>query len=395
MLALLRQIVLVSWQSLLSIPARFSMTWISVVGTAGVVIVFVAILSIATGFKKTLNANTSTSNIIVLRAGSSSEMDSGFSGDQVTVIKSAILSANANQDVPVSAELYVVVDLEKKVTQQGANVPLRGVSGTASEIRKQFNIASGRYFEPGKRELIAGLGATAEFSGVAVGDRLTLGQDSWEVVGTFSAGQGVSESELWTDARILQSAYRRGDSYSAVYARLIEPESLNTLKNLLAEDPRVSAKVLPESEYYAQQSDTLYTFISVIGGVITLLMGLAAVFGALNTMYIAVSMRSKETATLRAMGFSNTAIVFSVLAEALLLGLIGGIIGCAVAYLIFNGVTVSTLNFASFSQIVFAFAVSPNLLVKGLMIALMISLVGGAFPALRAVRVPVAQGLRE
>jgi len=215
------------------------------------------------------------------------------------------------------------------------------------------------------------------------------------VVGIFESGGGSAESELWTDSATLQSAYRRGNSFSVVYGRLQDPALFAEFKDSLTSDPQLSVRVERESEYFAEQSRALSMFVSVAGYGIAVLMALGALFGALNTMYTAVSDRSREIATLRALGFTPVAIVASVMAEAMLLALAGGIIGAGIAWLLFNGFTVSTLNFSSFSQVVFAFAVTPGLLVQGIVIALIIGLVGGLAPAIRAARMPIVAALRE
>jgi len=383
-----RQAFEITWQNLISIPARIGASLVAVVGVAGVVAVLVAVLSMARGFEATLKASAAPDNVIVLRSGSSSELDSGFQGDQVRLI------AQAPQLELVSQEIYVIVDIEKRATGTEANVPMRGVGADGPAIRKRFEITKGRMFEPGRKELIAGVGAADQFAGVEVGNTLEFGTERWDVVGLFETG-GAADSELWTAAPVLQNAYRRGNSYSVVYGRLASPDDFQSFKDELTTNPQLSVRVEREADYFAEQSQALSTFIEVVGYGIALLMALGALFGALNTMYTAVSDRAREIATLRAIGFQPGAVVVSVMAEALLLALIGGIIGAAAAWLLFNGFTVSTLSFSSFTQVVFAFAVTPGLLIQGLAIALVIGLIGGLAPAIRAARVPIVAGLRE
>jgi len=385
----MEQILAITAQNLKSIPGRLAASLVAVVGVAGVVAVLVAVLSMARGFESTLESGTSPGNVIVLRSGSSSELDSGFQGDQARLI------AQAPQLAMVSPELYVIVDLEKKSSQTRANVPMRGVGTDAASIRSEFRVVEGRMFEPGRRELVAGRGAADQFAGLEVGNTLEFGSERWDVVGIFESGGGSAESELWTDAATLQGAYRRGNSFSVVYGRLDDPAAFSAFKDALTSDPQLSVRVERESEYFAEQSQVLSTFISVVGYGIAVLMALGALFGALNTMYTAVSDRAREIATLRALGFTPVAIVVSVMAEAMLLALAGGVIGAGLAWLLFNGFTVSTLNFSSFSQVVFAFAVTPGLLVQGIVIALVIGLVGGLAPAIRAARMPIVSALRE
>ena len=385
----MEQILAITMQNLKSIPGRLGTSLVAVVGVAGVVAVLVAVLSMARGFESTLESGTSPENVIVLRSGSSSELDSGFQGDQARII------AQAPELALVSPEVYVIVDLERKASQTTANVPLRGVGSDAAAIRSEFRMIDGRMFEPGRKELIAGRGAADQFAGLEAGNTLEFGTERWDVVGIFESGGGAAESELWTDSATLQGAYRRGNSFSVVYGRLENPAQFSAFKDSLTTNPQLSVRVERESEYFAEQSRALSTFISVVGYGIAVLMALGALFGALNTMYTAVSDRSREIATLRALGFTPVAIVVSVMTEAMLLALAGGLIGGGIAWLLFNGFTVSTLNFSSFSQVVFAFAVTPGLLVQGIVIALIIGLVGGLAPAIRAARMPIVSALRE
>lgn len=384
----MQPVLAVTWQNLRSIPARLGTSLVTVIGVAGVVAVLVAVLSMARGFEATLESGTAPDNVVVLRSGSSSELDSGFQGEQARLI------AQSAQLAAVSQEIYVVADIKKKSTGTDANVPIRGVGEAGPEIRRRFEIVAGRMFEPGRKELIAGVGAADQFIGLDVGRTLELGNERWDVVGHFETG-GAADSELWTAAPVLQGAYRRGNSYSVIYGKLQSVDDFQAFKDELTTNPRLSVRVEREADYFAAQSEALSTFIEVVGYGIAILMALGALFGALNTMYTAISDRAREIATLRAIGFSPAAVVVSVMAEAMLLALAGGLIGALLAWLLFNGITVSTLSFTSFTQVVFAFAVTPDLLVRGLVLALIIGLLGGLAPAVRAARVPIVQGLRE
>ena len=250
-------------------------------------------------------------------------------------------------------------------------------------------------FEPGKNELVVGRAAQSEFKGLDLGATIKFGRTEWQVVGVFTAGGGVAESEIWTDVRVLQGAYRRGNSFQTVRVRLESPDSLTELRDALKEDPRIDVDVYTEREFYSTQAQGTATFIRVLGYPITFLMAVGAVFGALNSMYSSVSTRGKEIATLRALGFGPVSVLVSTIIESTLLALVGGLIGGALAFLIFNGYTVSTLSNASFSQVVFDFAVTPDLLIQGIVTALIIGLIGGLLPAIRAARLPVALALRE
>jgi len=256
-------------------------------------------------------------------------------------------------------------------------------------------LVDGRMFETGKNEMIVGRGVEQEFVGISVGDTIRFGLVDWQVVGAFEAGGGSAESEIWTDVRVLQDAYRRGNSYQSVRVRLESPESIDALKEAAEADPRVDVDVSSERDYYAAQAEGLSRFIRILGYPITFLMAIGAVFGALNSMYSSVSARGTEIATLRALGFGPFAVLVSTIIESTLLALVGGLLGGALAYVVFNGFRVSTFNGNSFSQVVFDFAVTGDLLVQGIVTALIIGLVGGLLPALRAARLPVAQALRE
>jgi putative ABC transport system permease protein len=390
----LKQILAVTALNVRNLPQRISASLVAVVGIAAVVLVFAAVLSMAKGFERTMVSAGSENTAIVMRSGSTAELNSGLSNEQMLIVANAP-GVLKNGDTPVvSAELYVVVDVLKKSTNEDANVPLRGVQAAAFDVRDNVRLSEGRMFEPGRNELIVGRAAQQQFAGLEVGSTIAFGQTDWSIVGTFEADGSVSESELWTDVRILQSVYRRGNSYQSVRVRLESPDSLPVLEAALKEDPRIDPDVLTERAYYSSQAESLSNFIRLIGYPLTILMSIGAVFGALNSMYSSVSARGKEIATLRALGFGPFAVMMSTVIESVLLALLGGILGALLAYALFNGFQVSTLNGASFSQVVFNFAVTGDLLLQGLVAALIIGFIGGLFPAIRAARMPVAQALR-
>ncbi len=395
MLRWLSQIVAVSRFSILGLPQRLGSSATAIFGIAGVVAVMVGVLSIAQGIVKTMTQSSTPDSVIVLRAGSTSEMVSGISGDAVTVIEDGPGLARDSDEALVSPELFVIVDLPLRSTGTPANVPLRGVHPEAFEVREDVRIVEGRSFEPGLNEVIAGVGAQAEFAGLEVGAQIAVGSETWPVVGIFEAGGGISESELWVDAPVLQQAYRRGNWYQTVFARLEAPDRFQEFADAMTTDPRLNVKVERTSDFYAGQSSMLYGLITGLGSIIAAIMGLGAIFGALNTMYTAVSARTVEIATLRALGFNSGPVIVSVLSESLLLALIGGAIGATLAWLAFDGIHAATINFASFSQVTFAFEVTTGLLVLGIVFALVIGLIGGLFPAIRAARLPIANALRE
>jgi putative ABC transport system permease protein len=397
----LAQVFAVTATAIRTIPQRRGASLATVAGIAGVVAVLVAVLSIGEGFRATLRSAGSPDNALVLRSGSDSEMMSVLLGDAVEIIAQAPGIARGSvaageASVPLSsAELFVVVDVPKKSTGTPANVPLRGVQPAAFSTRPDIKLTAGRKFEWGKNEVLVGEGALRQFRGLDVGSKLKWGQNEWTVVGTFSAKGALWESEIWTDARVLQPAYRRGNSFQTVSARLESADAFDKFKDALTKDPRLDVTVQRESEFFGNQGRSLQSIVRQLGVLLAVLMGIGAVFGALNTMYSAVSARTREVATLRAIGFGPGAVVVSVMAEAMLLALIGGIVGAIGAWVFFDGYRTSTLNWDTFSQVTFAFDVTPALLVEGTLFALVLGLVGGLFPAIRAARLPVTAALRE
>jgi putative ABC transport system permease protein len=380
---------------LLSLPQRLGSVAATLVGIAGVVGVLVGVLSIAAGFKQAMAVSGSPDGAIVLRSGADSEMVSGLSHDETRIIADAPGVARNAKGPLASAELFVIIDLPKRATGTDANVPLRGVEPSAQAVRDNLKITRGRMFEWGKDEVVVGAGAAQEFAGLDVGSKIKVGRYEWPVVGVFTVHGGAAESEIWTDAKVLQEAYNRGDSFQSVSVKLNSPAAFQAFKDSLTSNPQLSVQVSRLSDYYAQQSETMTLLITTLGYIIAVLMALGAVFGALNTMYSAVAARTREIATLRALGFGGSAVVVSLMLESLLLALAGGALGGGLAYLAFNNFHTSTMNFQSFSQVTFAFQVTPGLLVRGVMWAAIIGLVGGLFPAIRAARLPIASALRE
>jgi putative ABC transport system permease protein len=392
----LRQIIAVTALNLRTIPARLSSSAVAVVGIAGVVVVFVSVLSIAAGFSAAMTGSGSPNRALVMRSGADSEMTSGLEGADVDVIKQAPGIRRAGQAPLASAELYVIIDLPKKSTPDAAaNVPMRGIEPAGMPLREEVSLIEGRMFQFGTNEVIVGRGAKGQFVNLNVGDTIVSGQNRWQVVGVFEADGAVAETEIWCDARTLQGAYRRGNSYQSVLARLESAESFDMLRDWLTSNPQLNVMIRRENEYYAGQSQALTRLIRTIGFGIAGLMGIGAIFGAILTMYTAVASRAREIATLRALGFNAIPILVSILGESLVLGGIGGLIGGFGAYLAFNGYQTSTMNFQTFSQVAFAFRVTPLLLAMGLIYALAMGLIGGLFPAIRAVRLPIPVALRE
>jgi putative ABC transport system permease protein len=394
-MSFLTQIVSVAWLSVRTIRQRIGSSAVAVVGIAGVVIVFVAVLSIAEGFQAAMKNAGQPDRALIMRGGASDEMSSGLGGDAVEVMKQAPGIRRDNNAPLASSELYVIVDLPKRSTMTSANVPMRGIMPITPQVRYDARIVQGRMLTFGTNEVVAGRGAAAQFAGVSVGSLIKTGQVTWTVVGIFEAGGGVAESELWADARIVQGAFRRNNSFQSVLVRLESPDRFTALKNWLTTNPQLNVSVVDESEYYSEHAANMTSMIRTVGFGIAVLMAVGAVFGAILTMYTAVSTRTREIATLRALGFNTTSVIISVLVESLVLGAVGGVAGGLLAYVAFNGYQTSTMNFQTFSQVAFAFAVTPALLAQGLIYALAMAFIGALLPAVKAARLPIASALRE
>jgi putative ABC transport system permease protein len=391
----LSQIASVTWLGLRTIPQRKGASVSAAFGIAGVVIVFVGVLSIAAGFRSAVTSAGRTDVAVVLRDGAANELSSNLGREEARVIKDAPGVARENGSPVASAELFVIINIPKRSTGTDANVPFRGIEAAGPAVRGNIQIVQGRMFEPGRNEVIAGVNAAREFAGLDVGNTIKLGRTEWHVVGLFSAGGGGGESEMWTDTTVLQSAYQRRDSCQAIHAKLASPDKFQDFKDALTSNPQVKVKVMREDEFYEEQSSITTQFISILGTAIASMMALGALLGALNTMYNAVASRGREIATLRALGFGAAPVVCSVLLESLALALAGGIVGGLTAYLVFDGYSAATMNFQTWSQVAFAFAVTPQLLAQAILLAATLGLVGGLFPAIRAARLPIAAGLRE
>ncbi len=391
----LAQLLAVVALNVRTIRQRLGSSLVAIVGIAGVVVVFVAVLSIGEGFTAALRDAAAPDRVIVMRSGSDTEMTSGLGAASATIVSEAAGVRRAADGPLASPELFVIVDVPKRATGTDANVPLRGVTPRAFDVKDEVRIVDGRRFTAGTNEIIVGRAAHGQFAGLEVGSQVKWGQNRWTVVGIFEANGTVAESEIWCDARVLQPAYRRGNSFQSVYVRLESPAAFDRFKDALTTDPRLNVTVKRETAYYAEQSRVLRRLITQLGYMIAALMGIGAVFGAINTMYSAVAARTREIATLRALGFGRFAVLSSVMTESLLLSLIGGVAGGLLAWIVFDGYQTSTMNWQSFSQVAFAFAVTPALLVQGVAYAVVMGLIGGVFPALRAARLPIVTALRE
>lgn len=374
---------------------RIGSSLVVVIGIASVVGVLVALLAMAAGFQATLEASGSDQTAIVLRGGSAAELSSVLERNEVNVISQAPgVTRDADGRSIASSELVVVANVPRKSEPLvDSNVQVRGVGAQAWTLYPDVTIVDGRKFRSGLRELTVGDGAAREFVGLDVGKTLNLGGQEWTIVGRFKAGDS-HDSELWGDVATVASAYRRGSSVQSVTVKLTDAAAFDSFKAALLSDPRLKVDVATTAEYYASQSQTRAKILRIVGLLVGVIMAIGALSGALNTMYAAVVTRTREIATLRAIGFRGLPVVVSVMLETLLLALLGGIVGGLTTWLVFNGYTASTLG-SNFSQVVFRFQVSPALLWAGIQWALAIGFIGGLFPALRAARLPVTTALRE
>jgi putative ABC transport system permease protein len=401
----LAQIVAVTGMNLRNIPQRWSSSLVAVLGIGGVTLVRISLLSIAAGFQAALEGSGSEDVAIIMRAGSTNELSGGFGVDTVSVVSDApgIRKAAAGKNVDaslvgkpiLSPELYVLVDGKMKGKDATTNLPLRGVSPMAPLVRKSFDLVQGRMFKEGTNEVIVGNGVVQSYDGLDVDKVVRWGGANWTVVGRFTDKQGIAESEVWGDTRVVQQAWRRGNSFQSIRVKLENPAALKTLKDSLTKDPRVRVDVKSERAYYVDQQKLMSTIINYVGWTLAIMMGIAALFAALNTLYNAVANRVREIATLRALGFGGFPVVVSVLVEAMILGAVGGLVGGLLALVFLNGMHSSTMNWASFSQITFAFTVTPQLMVTGIIYGLILCFIAGILPGIRAARLPITAGLRE
>jgi putative ABC transport system permease protein len=375
--------------------ARWLTAVAAVLGIAGTVGVFVAMLALAHGFRATLVNSGSPENVLIRRAGSSAELDGSVSLDQVQAIENEPGVAHEDGKPLVSPEAVMIGGFNLKETGTNANVQIRGVSPIVLKVRPSVKMIEGRFFEPGLAELVIGKNVTSTYEGLELGKTIAFGGQTWTVVGVFDAGGSAFDSEVWADSRVLNQVYKRPDNlYQSVTVRLAAKDAFNTFKDAVTADPKLTVQVDHEVEYYARQSQVLTQLITILGGLVVLIMGVGAVIGALNTMYALVSERSREIATMRAIGFTQMSIVLSFVFEALVIALIGGLIGC-LCVLKLNGYTTGTMNMQTFSHMAFAFQITPLLLLTGILFALIMGLVGGTPPAIRAARRPIAVALRE
>ena len=391
-MSVLKQMVAVTAMNLRSVPQRAGSSSVIVIGIAGVVAVILSVFGMTRSLQSALLATGSPDRAIVLRSGATSEIASTLLVDAVATIKDAPgIARGADGKPAATADFIAAVNLNRKEDGARAGLVVRGVEPAVMAVRPEIRIVAGRAFTPGLRELLVGRGALDEFRGVAIGDEVALREGRWTVVGVFESGGDANESSLLADAATLLSAYQR-TAVNSVTVRLTSAADFEAFKAALTTNPTLSVSVERETEFYRRESQEANEIFGLVGLAVGIFMGLGAVFAALNTMYSAVSVRTREIATLRAIGFGAGGVVVSVLVEALALALLGATIGASIAWLLFNGNTV-TLG-GNVSSIVFQMRVTPGLLGAGIALACAVGFVGGLLPALRAARLPVATALR-
>lgn len=386
----IREIVVMNLQS---IPQRLGASLVVVIGIAGVVGVMVALLSMSQGLGKTLGSTGRLDRVVITRGGSNGELASFLERSSVTLVKQDPAIKRGPDNLPLaSGELIVITEVPRFGQKTGANVTLRGVEPAGFTLRPELKIIDGRMFRPGIREIIVGQAATKQFEGLRTGAELRFRGQAWKIVGIFSTSGDAHESELWTDAETAQSAFARS-GFSSILVKLNNVDAFDSLKSRLSSDPQLNVDIKTEYDFFSGQSSGLTGVISVLAGIVAIIMGIGAIAGALTTMYSAVSARTQEIGTLRAIGFGAMPVIASVMSEALILALAGGLVGALIAYIAFNGYSVSTLG-AGFTQVAFQFAVTPGLVFIGLILAIAIGFIGGLLPAIRAARMPVTVALR-
>lgn len=390
---MIKQIVAVTSMNLRSLPQRIGIAWVIVIGIAVTVAVMVSVLAMAEGFTQTLKGTARMDRAIVLRAGSEAELGSTISRENTqTILDAPGVHKDAAGRPVASTEVVVIVSLPQKKDNAGANVTLRGVGPNAMKLRPEIHLVAGRMYRPAVREIIVGKSAVAQFKGLELGSHIAFRDSEWTVVGIYESGGDAHESEMQGDVETVLSAYRR-NLFQSVTVMLDSAAAFDSFKGALTTDPTLKVSVQREADYYASQSRNLSKLLNLLAYFVGGIMALGACFGAVNTMYTAVSTRTREIATLRAIGFGGAPIVISVLVESLLLALIGSVVGSIAAWLGFNGNTLNTLG-SNFTQVVFHLTVTASLLVSGVFVACVVGMLGGLLPAVRAARLPIATALR-
>ena len=390
----MKQILAITGMNIRTILQRSGASIVIIIGIAGSVAVMVSLLAMAEGLSKTIASTGQEDRALIFREGSNSEMSSGIAMTDLAIIENTQGIKKSEDGPMIAAEIFTIIDLKKKGAVDTSNLPLRGVQEMSFKIRPELKIIEGKNFFPGKGEIIVGKGAANEYEGLELGNKIKIRDSEWTVVGIFSTGGDVHESEIWADLAVTQGAFRRGASASIAIVQMEENASITDLGATLELDPRLDLKVQGEVDFYEEQSSGASSLIQAFGYTIAVIMAIGAVFAALNTMYSAVSTRLVEIGTLRAVGFHGSSVLFALMIESMFLALLGGLLGAGLSYLIFNGYTVSTLASVSFTQTAFDFAVTGEIIGQGLILALIVGFLGGVLPARRAATQDITEALR-
>ena len=390
----MKQILAITGMNIRTILQRSGASIVIIIGIAGSVAVMVSLLAMAEGLSKTIASTGQVDRALIFREGSNSEMSSGIAMTDLAIIENTQGIKKSEDGPMIAAEIFTIIDLKKKGAVDTSNLPLRGVQEMSFKIRPELKIIEGENFFPGRGEVIVGKGAANEYEGLELGNKIKIRDSEWKVVGIFSTGGDVHESEIWADLAVTQGAFRRGASASIAIVQMEENASITDLGVTLELDPRLDLKVQGEADFYEEQSSGASNVIQVFGYAVAVIMAIGAVFAALNTMYSAVSTRLVEIGTLRAVGFHGSSVLFALMIESMFLALLGGLLGAGLSYLIFNGYTVSTLASVSFTQTAFDFAVTGEIIGQGLILALIVGFLGGLLPARRAATQDITEALR-
>ena len=391
----MKQILAITGMNIRTILQRSGASIVIIVGIAGSVAVMVSLLAMAEGLNKTIASTGQDDRALIFREGSNSELSSGIAMTDLAIIENTQGIKKSEDGPMIAAEIFTIIDVKKKGAADTSNLPLRGVQEMSFKIRPELKIIEGVNFFPGRGEVIVGKGAASEFEGLEIGKPIKIRDSEWTVVGIFSTGGDVHESEVWADLAVIQGAFRRGASASIAIVQMEKNASITDFAATLELDPRLNLKVQGEADFYLEQSSGASAVIQVFGYTVAIIMAIGAVFAALNTMYSAVSTRLVEIGTLRAVGFHGSSVLFALMIESMFLALLGGLLGAGLSYLIFNGYTVSTLASVSFTQTAFDFAVTGKIIGQGLILALIVGFLGGLLPARRAATQEITEALRS
>lgn len=390
----LRQVLSITNMNLKNIMERSGSSIVIIVGIAGSVAVMVSLLAMAEGLNSTISSTGKEDRVIILREGASSELGSGVAMSDVDIVANSPGIRSEDGKPLISAEVFSIIDLKKKGAVATSNLPMRGVQPESFKIRPEIEIIQGRNFNSGTSEVIVGRGAHDQYENVDIGDEIKVRDSMATVVGIFSSGGNVHESEIWADLATTQGIFRRGASASSMIIQLDDPKAFNDLGVYVESYPNLEFRVTREIDFYTDQASGS-ELIKLFGQIVGYIMAIGAVFAALNTMYSAVSSRLVEIGTLRALGFNGLTVLMALMIEALILSILGGALGAGIAYVLFNGYTVSTLAGGSFSQTAFNFAVTGEVVGQGMTLAIIVGLIGGIFPAWNASRRDITEALRS